>query len=467
MRFTEKFQNIFKMNEKNFPFGLLILIPFILLIQDKIWILVPISFLVILLILYDHDFILVFVIVSFLTLTSTISPILRLTVQIFSVLLLIGSFLSLNYRNKVQFMPVPGAVVYLVLALLLIMGISVIFSSFKTDGINQILRSVVFLLIIFLIYNLIRSEKEIKLILYSLLFAGVIYSFFLGYELIKNDFQFILLSQQQVSYLGGEYLNKNYLGSFFSVLLLILISFSFKGDQKKKIILVVISILVIGLLLTNSRAALLSFLVSIGVLLFIFNRKWLLIIISIIGIIILILVLSPLIDYFMIYLRLDNLVSGRNYLTESAFKVIENHFFFGAGPAATRHEMYQHLPYMLNSPEEMFIRRNFNMGELGQSHSFYLFFFSDLGIFGFILSILIPVLYFMLLNQIIKKNQYSRTEDQYYLMKGLLAAGIFIFTRGIFEPAGIFSFGNLNQDLTFWLLMCIICFYYVRIPADE
>jgi O-antigen ligase len=467
MRFTEKFQNIFKMNEKNFPFGLLILIPFILLIQDKIWILVPISFLVILLILYDHDFILVFVIVSFLTLTSTISPILRLTVQIFSVLLLIGSFLSLNYRNKVQFMPVPGAVVYLVLALLLIMGISVIFSSFKTDGINQILRSVVFLLIIFLIYNLIRSEKEIKLILYSLLFAGVIYSFFLGYELIKNDFQFILLSQQQVSYLGGEYLNKNYLGSFFSVLLLILISFSFKGDQKKKIILVVISILVIGLLLTNSRAALLSFLVSIGVLLFIFNRKWLLIIISIIGIIILVLVLSPLIDYFMIYLRLDNLVSGRNYLTESAFKVIENHFFFGAGPAATRHEMYQHLPYMLNSPEEMFIRRNFNMGELGQSHSFYLFFFSDLGIFGFILSILIPVLYFMLLNQIIKKNQYSRTEDQYYLMKGLLAAGIFIFTRGIFEPAGIFSFGNLNQDLTFWLLMCIICFYYVRIPADE
>ena len=102
---------------------------------------------------------------------------------------------------------------------------------------------------------------------------------------------------------------------------------------------------------------------------------------------------------------------------------------------------------MLGSYAEKFIYFHFNEIEFGHAHNFYLFFWSDLGILGLFTSILLPILFFKLGKKAVKKTK--EINNNYYLLSlGIIAAGIGLFIRALFEWGNLISYGSIKIDLT-------------------
>ena len=131
-----------------------------------------------------------------------------------------------------------------------------------------------------------------------------------------------------------------------------------------------------NLVLSNSRAAFISLAAGLFFIFYKFDKKKLTYFLILIILIIPLLFIPQVNKFVDIYFRVEEQTSGRNYLLNAGFNVIKNNPVFGAGPAATKFEMYKYLPFLYGSPEELYVKRNFYMTEFGQTHNFYLFFFS-------------------------------------------------------------------------------------------
>jgi O-antigen ligase len=164
-----------------------------------------------------------------------------------------------------------------------------------------------------------------------------------------------------------------------------------------------------------------------------------------------------------IYFRLERLSTGRDFILNSVSEVIKENYLLGAGPAGTRLEIYKHLPYMLGGIEEQFIRKFYTKIEFGHAHNFYLFFLSDMGIIGLLLSLALPVLFFYFGLKILKAENSERGNKA--LVIGILGAGLTIFIRGIFEWSYILSYGTIKIDLPLWLMFVILIHIYIKIPG--
>ena len=112
---------------------------------------------------------------------------------------------------------------------------------------------------------------------------------------------------------------------------------------------------------------------------------------------------------------------------------------------------------MLGSLEELYLRHHYDQIEFGHAHNFYLFFLSDLGIIGFILSLVLPLIFLKISFQTVSFYQKEKGQN-YYLALGITAFGIAMFVRGLFEWGGILSYGTIGYDLPFWILFSIQLF---------
>jgi O-antigen ligase len=219
--------------------------------------------------------------------------------------------------------------------------------------------------------------------------------------------------------------------------------------------------MILALVLTNSRAAILTLLVGVSFIFFKENKKYLyrLFLAMIIGLSLLL--IEPISDALNLYLRLERISTGRDYILETVFNIISNNPIIGAGPAASKFEMYNYLPYMFGTHQEYFLSKLINQIEFGHAHNFYLFFYTDLGILGFVVSLAIPYVFFKLSSKIIKK--INNLDGMIYpLVLGIQASGIALFLRGIFEWGGIFSYGTLSYDLPFWWIFIMLIFIYQK-----
>ena len=163
---------------------------------------------------------------------------------------------------------------------------------------------------------------------------------------------------------------------------------------------------------------------------------------------------------------MEQISTGRDYIFQTVVNIISDNPIIGAGPAATKLEIYNYLPYMLGSPEEYFLSRHINSIGFGQAHNFYLFLYTDLGILGLLVSLLIPFTFLNLSHQLIKEVK-EKNITLFSLLVGIQASGIALFIRGVFEWAGIFSYGTLTLDLPFWWLFIIVGFLYLKIIINK
>ncbi|MEO8398799.1 MAG: O-antigen ligase family protein [Ignavibacteriaceae bacterium] len=398
-------------------------------------------------------------IISFLTLTSSLSVELRTAVQVFNILILFYLFFK-NYGLDFKTYPkIPKELAILLFFVFLSMFTATFFSYYIFLGIQQIIRLVIFLAIIYFIYSLTKTNADIRLLLFSLITVGIIYSFTLFGELAENNFSFIQLNLSQLEKVSSDYINMNSFGSFFLIIISIVLSFylSVKENYIKWLLLISLFFLTLSLFITNSRAAILSVAVS-SVFIFYNLNKRLLKKMIIAGLLVVpLFFINPISDFIDIYFRLERLSTGRDVIFDVIYNVIKDNIILGVGPAATKYALYPHLDFMLGSPAERFIAFHYNEIEFGHAHNFYLFFWSDLGLLGLFTSILLPVLFFKLCSKAIKKTKNLDT-DYYLVSLGITAAGIGLFIRGFFEWGNLISYGTIGIDLPFWILLIILSY---------
>ena len=165
------------------------------------------------------------------------------------------------------------------------------------------------------------------------------------------------------------------------------------------------------------------------------------------------------------YFRIDSLAAGRDHIYDATWAAIPHVWVTGAGPGAAKFFMFQYYPYLINSPEYLYWEYYSIKSEFGHAHNFYLFCLTDLGLLGFVFSILLPIVFFIFGNRCIKYYKNVNLRD-YFISVGLTSMGITYFFRGFFEYAGIISYGYLSIDLPFWIIFSLIIYYYNKMRNE-
>jgi O-antigen ligase len=406
-----------------------------------------------------------FTIISFLALPSTVSSDLRVILQVFNFSVLVLMFINKYGLQLKNYPGIPKIVGLLIFFILFSMSVSTLFSDYRMLGINQIVRTAIFFVLIYLYYSLLTNKTDVYLYIGCIVFTSVIFSLIQFYELFQTGFSIIVLATNQLVTVGNDYLHHNFLGAFWVITICLLIGYFYITNNTKNRFLIIfcVIILFINLVLSNSRAAFISLAAGLFFIFYKFDKKKLTYFLILIILIIPLLFIPQVNKFVDIYFRVEEQTSGRNYLLNAGFNVIKNNPVFGAGPAATKFEMYKYLPFLYGSPEELYVKRNFYMTEFGQTHNFYLFFFSDLGILGFLTALSLPVIFMFIGLKTLQKYKYSDTI--FKLLVVLIGSGICLFVRGIFEWSGLISYGYILMDLPFWLLFIILIYIYCNEPV--
>lgn len=431
---------------------------------SQVYLLLPLPIILFFLFINPKPAIIILTFVALIALSSGLGETLRFIIQILTFFALIFLFFK-NYGTEFRNYPkVPIQVVMLLSFLLFTMFFSLLFTKYLMLGLTQIFRSILFFLIIYLYYSILKVYGDIKYFLYALYIGAVVYFLLLMYEIVKVNFDFINLNQGIFWEEGYSFVHRNVIGSFFSICISIITAYLLvlkSNKQYKKYLILSLIFLAGGLVLTNSRGAILSLILSTGYILFLENRKVLRKILVALLFLIPLIFINEISETINLYFRLERLSTGRDYILDTVYNILANNPIIGAGPAATKFEMYNYLPYMFGTPQEFYLTKHINQIEFGHAHNFYLFLYTDLGILGLIVSCLIPYIFMSMGNRLIKEMK-SRKNEMYALILGIQAAGITMFLRGFFEWAGIFSYGTITYDLPFWWVFSIMIFIYQK-----
>jgi len=461
---TAAASSFFKLFKEIKPISLWLLLPLIVVLAvtgTKYLIVFPAVFLFFALYLqFKERFIPIWIITTFLTVTSTFSVELRLVVQITNLSLLSLVFLH-NYGFDLRSYPgIPRFLSVFLVLLISAMIASGLVNSAASIALAQVFRLIIFLVLLYLLYAVVLKHNAVFSVLLGLFVSAIVYFLVAFSELAKANFDFIQRAQNEVFRIGSDYVNANGLGAVFGVTLILALSLYhskfFKTQLSKVLLIGFIVTVVSGLLVANSRSALLATLIGLTYYFFITNRKivWYGLTTVIIALLV-ILIVEPLRNFFELFLRFDQFSTGRDFLWANAWEIIKHNPFFGTGPGAYKLQMYKHLPYALGGFEESYIRRQYEFVTFGVAHNFYLFMQSELGLIGGILSVYLPASLLHYANKVSKQIR-DTNQQMHRLVVGITAVFIFIFIRGIFESSFILNYGYILSDLPLWSLIALL-----------
>lgn len=413
--------------------------------------------------IYQEDSILFFSIMLFLVfIGEEIGPSFRLIFQLMGISLMLFLFFKQYGMNFPQFPKIPRPFVLLLSLLFASIIISALFSKYPGAAIGPILRLTAFLLIAYLFYSQINNFHSVKIILISLFVVSTIMAAAVFYDFIVNGFS--LINLLTASYrASGIISNYNATAGFFAITTPLTFSLLLSDIKRSHKVYLGFFLFVqlLALLSTGSRSAYLAITIAFLIILFNLNRNlFKKIIFTSFALIIIPILIEPLRNFFMVLFRFERGITSRDELWAISFNMIKDNFLFGIGPGAYKQEMFNYFPVMINSFQGNLLTVLFeNTQGRNVSHNFYLTLFSDLGVLGFLFSVLFPLVIFKLLKKIITKLKKSITVE-YFIVIGIVGSISGMFIRGFFEGISIMSYGSIYVDLPLWLLLSITLFYY-------
>jgi O-antigen ligase len=300
-----------------------------------------------------------------------------------------------------------------------------------------------------------ESKNGKRNFLLVLIIAALVLSISVLIEFYKSGIGFII-SNVVIRY-GGIYSNINAAGVLLSTAVPVIVFFLSKEKHQASRIFyfVLLAIISVSLIITNSRASILAAAVGTLIYLFLINRKLLkrLLLFSSLFVVILIL-FTPIYDLISTVLRFERIVNTRSYIWDIAYDIISNNIIFGVGPGMFPNFIYKYLPVMLGTWDEQSINFVYSEAGLGHAHNFFLFYFSELGLLGLLFTVAFAVLFYNLAFRYFNKFKGSNYTDF-----RITALAISLFTgalaRGIFESIGIFSYGWIERDLPLWIVLAV------------
>jgi len=434
----------------------------LIFLVDYIWISILFLLLLSAVLFYKERAVVFISIIAFLVLVSDIDQEIRTAVNVLCIISLLFIFIK-NYGFTFSSYPkLPKELAAFLLLFYLSMILSTLFSDYIFDGIQQIIQTAIFFVIVYILYSFIKDKTDIYIFIGALLLSAFIIIASVIFEFIAGSYSFIdLIARAQIR-TTGILSNVNAPGGIAIAILPVLISCMFyKSFTKRGFTVLLISIILFGIFLTTSRSAVLGIFASILFVFYYFYRLRFLKYFFVLILIITILYFIPSINNTVnLLFRIESGLSQRGYLWDMSFNIIKDNPVFGIGPGAYSHVMLNYFPVIFDTfvGKELLVLRELTIGS-NNSHNFFLYYFSDMGILGLISSLVLPVVFFTLAHKTILMYK-AKHSIYFYLAVGIAAAGIGLFVRGIFEGIGILTYGWIKMDLPFWLLFALLVFLY-------
>lgn len=408
-----------------------------------------------------------FVTISLLILTSSdLNVVLRFGIIVWSALSL-SWFAYSNFVREREQAGLPPAVIYFVIFTLFSLLFSSIYSGNPVKGLSATTRQLIFFGFAFLIYKNITGYKEMILLASTVVLAGIVTSSGVFYNLITQGLIVLLASEAPIR-VTGIFSNINVAGGTIAVALLALF-FSFFLKNNKSLGYRILSGFIVlflftGLVFTNSRAALLTFLLGATTFfLIVYPKLRVKFLLSLTVFILAVLFIPPVNEFFSFFLRFEKFLNIRDHLWTMSWETIKANPFFGAGPDQFKDFFFKYITAPSGSYAEFMIKRLYtDAGDTGLSHNFFIFRTTELGIPGLITALWLPGLFIYFGIKVAEKLRIVDWNG-FVLVTGALSVGIGLFARGFFESIGLLTHGWLMVDLPFWICFMIILFYYHRV----
>jgi O-antigen ligase len=400
-----------------------------------------------------------------LIVTSDINEGLRLIVNLSGIIFLLVIFFR-QYGFELKLYPtLPAPMLLFIFLVLFSMSVSTLNSGYFKIGVIETLRQTVFFLLIYLFYSFIKSNEDISRYMKYLIAAGIFISVTIVYVFITSDVSLVLLQTQGILHEGGYFKNVAAAGGIFAATIPLTLAFVFNSESKEKkfILWLLFALQLSGLLLTNSRAAVLSVIVSLVYIFFKLKKIRIKAVITslIILIIPFIIYYSEVTKWIGTYFRVSRIFENtRFYLWDISFSAIGESPSFGIGPGTFKYYMYKYLPVKLGGWDETQLAFIYEYSGLGHQHNFLLFRASELGVLGIISAFFIAFLFFKYSYRVyssIKDNNKVKN-----LIIAILGIGYGLFVRSFFEATGILSHGWVTRDISFWILFACIIYLYQK-----
>lgn len=407
------------------------------------------------------------IILAYLTITSDHLKDFRTIVNLLSTIVLLYIFLQKYGLKYLDYPKVPKGVIIFCTLLFFTLVVSTIFSSYPLTSFAATFRMFLFLLISYILYGLIENKNDILLYLYSVIAAMLI----IGLPMIVDAYN-LGLQRYFIRGILGNNLNLTsslgYTGvTVFFISFSALIAMFFIDANKAALNKIVITVFLVlnffVLVLANSRGGILAAIISGSFVLFILNKKlFAKLTLSLIIIFIILFIMLPEVSNIInLYLRWDTLGDREKYW-QIGISMIKDHSIFGVGADVfdkyfTSYASYSHLQsFKITS----------NVFGKPHPHNFFLFFTAENGVLGFITAISLFIMFLSLALKTLKKSKYI-SRDYYVLSTLITAVGIGIFFRSFIEISGVLTYGYINKDLPFWILMVILVHIYTKIFDEK
>lgn len=427
------------------------------LAQEHILLLAILPFSALLFFAMGKRAIFIFVLVLLMALSYEIGLTARLLINIFAFTALISFYFSEYGFSFAPFREIPKPAVYLIVGMFASLVLSTLFSDYPRIGIAEIGRFGAFCFLVAAIWAFTNSQSRIEAIYIAIIIAGFLTALQILYSFFTTPGAFYYLQVHGFIHEGGIFSNVAAPGGLLCVS--IPLSFGYLRMRKEKSSLTgaagysIIFIQIAGILLTNSRAAIIGMVAGLAVLFLLSDLKKAMLYSTILFLISLpFFILGNFGELIALFLRSDRILENTRYLLwEISGKVIEQNPIFGIGPGAFKYHMYEFLPVQHGSWDEKQIAWVFENSGAGQQHNFILYRWTELGILGVLTAIAFLVYFFT--STIQQRAAALRTADtKTSIYTARLGIGAGLIVRSIFEATGLITNGWISRDLPFWLL---------------
>lgn len=417
---------------------------------------------------FKDKFLIPFIVISFLILTSDFTEIYRNYINAFLILLIIYLYLkNFGISTKIIY-DLPNEAKYVVALAIISMFLSSIFSGDIFYALFITGRQILFFLIVFMLFSFITTKSMILSFINALVISSIILGVVIFYEILTKGLTLFSLQSHSINQFSGLYSNPNAVGLLLTVSIplwigVVLIKRKEKNNFRFLYYAVLLFLLTV-LLLTDSRASIGAVFISIFFILWKFNPKYLrYFFIPIIFVVLLILIIPIFNEYLSIYFRVERIFENtRFYIWDMTFNIIKHNFLFGTGPGLFDTKIYPNLTVMLGSFEEQSIW----WARSGTAHNFFLFKFAEDGILGLITAFYLFISLFKMGSKI-EKQIKNKKSDYYLITLSISSIGAGLLGRAFLESTGLLTNGWITRDLPFWIAFMILIHIYQKVIVNK
>ena len=397
--------------------------------------------------------------------SSTLDPALRLAVVSWSFLSL-GWFGLVAVEDQEVTSQVPRGLITLVLFILFFMTISSLVSIGPEKALSATLRQTLFFVYAFLIYLNVREEKDVFLILSTLIVTGSLNALGIVIKIFTEGITAATLLAGPIRFYGiFSFINMNFAGTTIAFAAVITLSFFFiqkRGNRLARVLTGTFStILFLAVLISNSRASMLAAMLALLVFVLIRYPRYRLPFVGGVAFVGAVLVLVPPVhEFILLMFRAENFLNIRDYLWGMSWAAIQDHYLLGTGPDLFKDYFFKYMTAPEGSYAHFMITKLYlEAGDSGLSHNFFIFRITELGIPGLMTAVWLPGLFYY---YGIKTMKALKETDGagYTIVTGIISIGTGLLARAMFESIGFLTHGWLMIDLPFWICFISLLFYY-------